>query len=303
MRKICVTGGAGFIGSSLVDRLVELGHEVTVIDDLSSGLESQINSKAAFYQLDISSASDLPKMERVFKFGQFDTVYHLAAQIDLRASLKNPMRDAQINIMGSLQLMTTAQKFGVGHFIFASTGGALYEGEIPWTTSSTVNPQSPYGQAKWTIERYLKFFAPMKASVLRLANVYGPRQKGAECGILAIWLQNLKRQESLKIFGDGTQTRDYVYVDDVVNAFLQMLTYEKGGIWNVGTGVESSLLEIMNLLEKKLEKALPVAYFPEVPGELYRSCLDSSQLTRDTGWKARYSLSQGLDLLLAWEKK
>lgn len=295
MKKALVTGGAGFIGSHVVDALVEKGLEVFVIDNLSSGSLSNLNEEeCSFYDMDIRHSELLG----VFKKYKPDYVFHLAAQINVRNSIKNPKNDADINVIGSLNLLDNCVKYGVKKIIFSSTGGAIYgdTSNLPTSETEKENPESPYGIAKLTIEKYLSFYKKthgLDYISLRYGNVYGPRQdSNGEAGVIAIFINNILSGINSKINGDGEQTRDYVYVKDVANA--NILAMNLSGVYNVGTGIETNVNDIFRKIIKLSEKN-PVSYnAPEVKGELLRSCLDSSKL-RKNGWKRKYDLDKGLE--------
>ncbi|MFA5130977.1 MAG: NAD-dependent epimerase/dehydratase family protein [Patescibacteria group bacterium] len=302
MARILVTGGAGFIGSTLVDKLISEGHEVVVIDDLSSGRKDYLNAAAKFYEADICS----PKIEKIFKKEKFDFVYHLAAQIDVRKSVADPAYDNKINVLGGLNIITNAQAHGVKKIIFASTGGAIYgeAEEIPTTENSPTYPVSPYGIHKLTVEKYLNYYYQvygLNYTVLRFANVYGPRQfKGGEAGVVAIFIDNaVKGLESLQ-FGDGLQTRDFVYVDDVVRALYLALNIGCCGEINIASGVETNLLNIGSYIEKTLGGPMKIKEMPGKAGEQRRSCL-SYQLAKDVlDWEPKINMEEGIKRTIAW---
>jgi len=238
--KILVTGGAGFIGSHVVDRLVLEGHSVSVIDNLSTGKIENVNREAKFHKIDIIS----PRIERVFKKERPELICHFAAQMDVRRSVADPIYDAQSNIIGMLNLMENGLRYGVRKVIFASTGGAVYGEGVPYPTSEECIPRpiSPYGISKLTGEHYLFYYNVsygLNYVVLRYANVYGPRQDPfGEAGVVAIFNQKILRDEQPVINGNGMQTRDYVYVDDVVDAVIASTYNDINDVFNVGTGIE-----------------------------------------------------------------
>ena len=289
MSKILVTGGAGFIGSHLVDCLLKDGHEVTVVDNLATGQMRNINWDASFINCDISKAK---KFDKVVGSKKYDVVYHLAAQINLRESLKNPAFDAKTNVLGSLNVLSLAQE-QCAKFVFASTGGAIYspDSELPWTEQSLTEPESPYGLAKLTVEKYLKI-SNVSYCVLRLANVYGPRQNAkGEAGVISIFIDKIKNQEDLIIFGDGKQTRDFVYVSDVVDAFILAQNLE--GTFNVSSNTQTSVLEVADLVRDRMWHNANVTHGVAFQGELRHSCLDSS-LLQSKGWLPKIELSEGV---------
>jgi UDP-glucose 4-epimerase len=308
--KILVTGGAGFIGSHLADALIERGHRVVVIDNLSTGKKENINKKAKFYKIDICS----PRIVEIFKKEKPEIVFHLAAQINVRKSAEDPLFDAKVNILGSLnviqkfvQLRTSYFKPRTSNlklptFIFASTGGAIYgeAREIPTPENYPENPISPYGIAKLTVENYLGFYKEnfgLKFVSLRFSNVYGPRQdpKG-EAGVVAIFIEKLLKGERSTIFGDGKQTRDFIFVEDVVSACLKAMEYKgKKEIFNIGTGIETSINELYKIISKSLRTKIKPKYASEKPGDLKRSCLDISLAKRELKWRPKYNLEKGLE--------
>jgi UDP-glucose 4-epimerase len=308
-QKILVTGGAGFIASHLVDVLIEKGHRVVVIDNLSTGKKENINKKAKFYKIDICS----PKIEEIFKKEKPQICFHLAAQINVRKSVENPLFDAKVNILGSLniiqnfiQLPTSifqlrASKFQPPTFIFASTGGAIYgeTNKVPTPEDCPANPISPYGISKLTIENYLKFYKKnfgLKFISLRFSNVYGPRQDPrGEAGVVAIFIEKILKGEKPTIFGDGNQTRDFIFVEDIVSACLKAMEYKgKKEIFNIGTGIENSINELYEILSKLLKTKIKPKYAPEKPGDLKRSCLDISLAKRELKWEPNFDLEKGL---------
>ncbi len=295
--KVLVTGGCGFIGSHLVDRLIEEGNDVVVIDDVSTGSKSNLNPKAVFFEADINS--DLTEA-----FKSVDHVFHLAAQMNVRKSIKNPMEDAKINIIGSLNVINQCAKNNVKKIIFSSTGGAIYspKSRLPCNESSIIEPQSPYGLAKFTVENYLRIYKnvyDLDFAALRYANVYGPRQNPyGEAGVVSIFINNSIQGKPMKIFGDGKQTRDFVYVDDVVEATLSAI--KLSGIYNVSTNKETTVNHIAGTI-KSLSGGGEIKHDEEIKGELRRSCLDNSKLLK-TGWKPKTGLDEGLKKTFEWFK-
>ncbi|MEK6899242.1 MAG: NAD-dependent epimerase/dehydratase family protein [Nanoarchaeota archaeon] len=292
MARYLVTGGAGFIGSHIVDALIERGDEVTVIDNLSTGKRENINLRARFIEMDIMDNLDI-----IFNVGRFDAVFHLAAQINIRRALADPRFDAKVNISGSLNVIDTAAKHKVGKFVFASTGGALYspKASLPCNELSLKEPLSPYGLAKLTVESYLNLYKNlfgMDYVCLRFSNVYGPRQNPeGEAGVIAIFADKALKGEKLGVNGDGNQTRDYVYVKDVVNAALHSLNLS--GEYNVSTEKETSVKELVGKIENIIGKKVEVVYRPAISGELFRSLLSSGKL-RQEGWKHEYDIDRGI---------
>jgi UDP-glucose 4-epimerase len=294
--KILVTGGAGFIGSHLVDALVEDAEEVLIVDDLSSGKKEFINPKAKFFEGDIRSA-DTQSAIKEFKP---EAVFHLAAQKSVRESIRKPAYDAEINIIGLLKLLETCVDLGVQKFIFASTGGAMYgdNANLPASETEPENPESPYGLAKFASEKYLQLFSRLKKSktmILRLANVYGPRQDPfGEAGVVAIFCQRAVAGETLFVNGDGKQTRDYLFVADAVKAFLKALSLDASGVFNIGTGKELSVLDIIMNLKTQHAPDLVYEHREPMAGEMLRSVLNCEKARQELMWTARVDFAEGL---------
>lgn len=303
--KILVTGGAGFIGSHLVDRLVKLKYRVVVIDDLSSGKKENINSKAKFYKIDICQK----KVSEIFRKEKIGIVFHLAAQKNLRKSVDDPVYDAQINILGSLNLLENCVKYKVKKFIFASTGGAIY-GEaikIPTPETYSAQPTSPYGITKLSIDYYLYFYHlvhGLKYISLRLANVYGTRQDPeGEAGVVAIFIDRILKNRQPVINGDGKQTRDYVYVDDVVKASILALKKNRVGYYNIGTEKETSVNQLFKKIVRISDQKIKEVHGPAKLGEQQRSCLDCQKAKKELSWQPKIDLNQGLRLTYQWFKE
>ncbi|MCK4404512.1 MAG: NAD-dependent epimerase/dehydratase family protein [candidate division Zixibacteria bacterium] len=303
--KILITGGAGFIGSNVADRFIQEGHKVTIIDNLSTGVESNVNQKAKFYKADIRSAV----IDKIFERTKPDVLCHHAAQIDVRKSVADPIFDAEINIVGSLNLFDACVKHRVKKVIFASTGGAIYgeQDYFPADENHPANPLSPYGVAKLTIEKYLLFYREtygIDFVSLRYANVYGPRQNPfGEAGVVAIFTERILTDKETVINGDGTQTRDFVFVGDVVESNLLALKYLKSDIFNIGTGIETDINCIFRLLKKTTGSKQKEMHDPPKPGEQQRSVLDCSKAKRLLRWKPRYSLKKGIAKTVEYFKK
>jgi len=295
--KILVTGGAGFIGSHVVDRLVLEGHSVSVIDNLSTGKIENVNREAKFHKIDIIS----PRIERVFKKERPELICHFAAQMDVRRSVADPIYDAQSNIIGMLNLMENGLRYGVRKVIFASTGGAVYGEGVPYPTSEECIPRpiSPYGISKLTGEHYLIYYNVsygLNYVVLRYANVYGPRQDPfGEAGVVAIFNQKILRDEQPVINGNGMQTRDYVYVDDVVDAVITSTYNDISDVFNVGTGVETSVNELFrHLIEITGKSHIKEVHGQAKKGEQLRSCLSYDKIRKALDWEPRVPLREGL---------
>ena len=295
--NVLVTGGAGFIGSHIVDQFVGEGHRVSVVDDLSTGKRKQVHREAVFYKLNVCD----PRMERVFKKERPVVIVHMAAQMNVRKSTEDPVFDAEVNIIGTLQLLKLAVRYGARKILFASSGGTVYgEQEVfPASEAHPTRPLSPYGISKLTCEYYLEYYrrvAGLKYVVLRLANVYGPRQNAdGEAGVIAIFAQNMLRGEQPRINGNGFQTRDYVYVGDVVEAVRAVFVQPAEGIFNVGTGTETTVNEIFARLKELTNSPCQEIHGPAKKGEQLRSVLDASKLEKETAWAHAVSLSEGLD--------
>ncbi len=295
--KILVTGGAGFIGSHIVDAYVDKGYSVVIIDDLSTGDIKNINPKAEFFREDICS----PGIEKIFKKYRFDVVNHHAAQINVRTSLEEPIFDAKVNIIGSLNVLNLCVKYRVKRFIFASSGGAIY-GEpdrFPITEDFTPDPLSPYGAAKFAIENYIRIFAKLynfEYVILRYSNVYGPRQiPKSEAGVISIFINRILENKECLVNGDGNQVRDYVYVGDVVKANLLALN-AKSNYFNIGTGVETSVNDLLDVLGKILNKKIPHRHRAPISGEVFKNVLDFSKVKKILGWKPETPLIKGIEL-------
>jgi UDP-glucose 4-epimerase len=294
--KILVTGGAGFIGSNVVDAMIDAGLEVVVVDDLSTGREENVNPKAKLYKVDIRG----PQLEEVFERERPDYVDHHAAQISVRLSVQEPMKDAQINVLGSLNVIECCRKYNVKNLIYISTGGAVY-GEpvyLPCDENHPVVPICHYGATKHTPEHYLhiyRYLYGLNYVVLRYPNVYGPRQDPlGEAGVVAIFIGQMLRGEQVIINGSGEQERDFVYVGDCVRANLLALDRGDGEIYNIGCGQGTSVNEIYARLKKITGYALEAKYGPPKPGETFRIYLDASKAERELGWQPTVSLDEGL---------
>ena len=300
--KILVTGGAGFIGSHVVDLYIERGHEVVVVDDLSTGTSSNLNPAAAFYEMDIRD----PELAKVFEREKPDVVNHHAAQMDVRRSVDDPIYDADINILGSLWLLEHSRQVGVKQFIYISSGGAVY-GEpeyLPCDESHPINPICQYGASKHTVEHYLYMYRVnygMEFTVLRYANVYGPRQNPhGEAGVVAIFTGQMLEGQQVVINGDGNQTRDFVYVADCASANLLALNAGSvDGVFNVGSGRETSINEIFSELKSVTNYGLAPVYGPAKLGETRSIYLDVNKAERELGLRPTIGLEEGLKRTVA----
>jgi UDP-glucose 4-epimerase len=300
--KCLVTGGAGFIGSHITDRLIKEKNSVAVLDNLSTGQKENLNKKARFYKTDICS----PAVGRIFQKEKPEMVFHLAAQIDVRKSVDNPTEDARVNIFGALNLLQNCRKYGVKKVIFSSTGGAMYGDAkiIPTPENYPENPDSPYGIAKLTIEKYLEFYNRtfgLDFVSLRFANVYGPRQNSkGEAGVIAIFCDKIIDGEQPLINGLGLQTRDFIFVNDVVDAVISAAKKSRNKIFNVGTGKETNINFIFRQLKNILKSDCQEKHGPAKKGEQQRSCLDSSKAKKELLWQLKYSLEAGLAETAEW---
>lgn len=305
MKKILVTGGAGFIGSNLVDSLIALGHDVVVVDNLVSGKKSYLNPQAKFYQLDIGS----DKLKKVFAREKFDYVYHLAAQIDVRLSVSDPVFDNKINVLGGINVLECCRLFEVKKIIFASTGGAIYgeSEEIPSTEYTPTYPLSPYGINKLALEKYLNFYYQvygLNYTILRFANVYGPRQfKGGEAGVIAIFVDNAISGKTSQLYGDGTQTRDFVFVWDVVEALIKAKNIDCRGEINISYGKETSLLSVVEKIELALGEKIKIEKKDAKAGEQKRSCLSRQRAQAVFDWEPKYDLERGIKETIKWARE
>jgi UDP-glucose 4-epimerase len=303
--RILVTGGAGFIGSNVADRFVALGHEVAVLDDLSSGRREFVPSGARLFEADVT---DSAAVERCFAEFRPEIVDHHAAQIDVRRSVDEPAYDARVNILGGLTLLQACTRHGARKFVYASTGGALYgEGRtLPATEDHPVNPESPYGASKHALEHYLylwKLLHGLDYTVLRYPNVYGPRQNPhGEAGVNAIFIGLMLEGKRPRIFGTGEQLRDYVYVADIVEANVLALERGSGEMVNIGTGAGTSVNQIFRELKIILGFAGEPLYEAPRPGEVQRIYLDASRAKRVLGWEPRTSFREGLTKTVEWAR-
>lgn len=295
--KILVTGGAGFIASQIADAFINDGHEVVIIDNLHTGFEYNVNPKAKFIKLDICDSS----IEKIFAEEKFDVINHHAAQMDVRRSVSDPAFDANSNIIGTINLLQFSIKYGIKKFMFASTGGAVYGEQeyFPADENHPANPLSPYGISKLAVEKYLYFYNKqygMNYTVLRYANIYGPRQNPfGEAGVVAIFTTKLLKDEQPIINGNGLQTRDYVFVGDVVKANLLTLNDSVSDIYNIGTGIETNVNELFHSLNGIIKSNKEEKHGPAAPGEQMRSVITSEKLFNKFGWKPTTSLKEGME--------
>ena len=299
---ICVTGGAGFIGSHVAEALLAAGHRVLIIDDLSSGRQENLPEGAEFHHLDIRS----PEAAALLAGRGVEVLVHHAAQMDVRRSVADPVFDAEVNVAGTLNLLEAGRRGALKQVIFASTGGAIYGDQLvyPAGEDHPAWPLSPYGVAKLAVEHYLYYYwreYRLSATCLRYANVYGPRQNPhGEAGVVAIFLNRLLSGRQAVINGDGLQTRDYVYVGDVVRANLAAVGRQGFETFNVGTGRETTVVELYQLLAGALGITQPPAFGPPKPGEQRRSCISSRLLEERLGVRPEVGLEEGTQRTAAW---
>ena len=309
-RRALITGGAGFIGSHVVDLFLNEGYEVEIIDDLSSGKRSNIPEKATFHEVSVTS----PDAARIVRGGKFDVIVHLAAQMDVRRSVADPLFDADTNIIGTLNLLEAVKESGHRTRVaFTSTGGAIY-GDFntpPNVETFSKDPESPYAISKLAAEYYLAYYGRLHGIehvAMRFGNVYGPRQDPhGEAGVVAIFCTRILEGKPLTIYGDGLQTRDYVYVGDVANAVFLGATLPipapervDARAFNVGTGVGTSVVDLAQLLQESAGTSAEIAFAPKRPGEQQESFLDASKARSVLGWEPKVPLSEGLAKTFAW---
>jgi len=303
--RIAVTGGAGFIGSNIVDAYLERGHEVHILDDLSTGQKSNLNRRAELHQVDIADAEAARVIERI----KPDALSHHAAQMDVRHSVSDPGFDARVNILGFINLLQACKDSGVKKVIFASSGGAVYgeQDVFPAAEDHPTRPASPYGVSKRSGELYLSYYQQvfgLPYIALRYANVYGPRQSAkGEAGVVAIFLSLLLTGKIPVINGDGGQTRDYVYVGDVVAANVAALESSYIGPINIGTGIETDVVSIFQHLRRAVGGAIDAQHGPAKSGEQRRSCLDTRRAAEVLGWRPQMTLADGLQRTAAYYRE
>jgi len=300
--NILVTGGAGFVGSHLVDKLLKLKHKVVIIDNLSTGRKKFLNG-GDFYKVDIKS----PMVNTIFKKYKFDLVFHLAAQKSVPHSIEDPIFDARDNIIGSLNLLENCQKYNVKKFVFVSSGGAIYDdaNEYPTTEKTEAKPLTPYAIAKFSIEKYVNFYSKVhgiKYTILRPSNIFGPRQDPyGEAGVIAIFISNLLGKKKCYINGTGKQTRDFVYVKDVVNALIKaMKTNDK--VYNVATAKDVSIVQLYKKIEKLIGTERDFDSKAKVKGEVNKSQLSYQKIKKNLRWKPKYSLEKGIQETIEYFK-
>jgi UDP-glucose 4-epimerase len=303
--RILVTGGAGFIGSNVADRFLALGHEVAVLDNLSTGFREFVPAAARFYRGDVTDAAAVDRCLAEFRP---EIVDHHAAQIDVRRSVAEPAFDAETNILGGIRLLEASTRHGVRKFLYASTGGALYgEGrQLPATEDHPIHPEAPYGASKHALEHYLHLWRLLHGldyTVLRYPNVFGPRQNPhGEAGVNAIFIGLMLQGKRPRIFGTGEQLRDYLYVGDVVEANVIALERGAGEIVNLGTGIGTSVLDIVREINRILGTSIEPIFEPARPGEIQRIYLDASRARRVLGWTPTVPFAEGLRRTVEWSR-
>jgi len=305
MTTMIVTGGAGFIGSNLVDKLIELGHRVIIIDNLLTGLKENINPKAIFYEEDIR---DLNALDNIFSKEKPEYIFHLAAGY-LVQSLENPQRDAEINIIGTINLIQLCLKYKVKKIIYSNSGGASYgePKEIPITENHPIHPLTPYGASKYTAEMYLYMYHKnhgLNYISLRYANIYGPRQNPKlEGGVVSVFLDKLLKGENPIMKSDGTLTRDYTYVGDVVDANILAMTKGKTEGYHVATNIETSVLELYHTMQKVLNTNIKFIRGESRIGDPQRAVFDIKNIKSDLGWEPKVLLEDGIKKTVKWMKE
>jgi UDP-glucose 4-epimerase len=303
--KILVTGGAGFIGSHVVDAMVEAGHQVVIVDNLTTGRTSNLNPKAKFYKLDIRS----PQLSEVFEIERPEIVDHHAAQVDVRRSVSDPLFDADVNIQGGIRLIQLCLEFGVQKFIYISSGGAVY-GEpeyLPCDEKHPIHPLAPYGASKYTLEMYLylnKQVHGLDYTILRYGNVYGPRQDpNGEAGVVAIFTGRMLQGHSVTINGSGEQERDFVYVGDCARANIMVLDQGSGQIYNLASGEATSINQLFSELKEITAYRMEPLYGSAKLGETFRIFLDAGKARAELGWQPLVDIKQGLSRTVEYFQK
>ncbi len=294
--NVLVTGGAGFIGSNVVDAFINEGHNVIILDNFSSGKDENVNPKATVYRMDIQDAA----VENIFRDEKIEVMCHHAAQMDVRRSVADPKFDALVNVLGFLNLMEAGRKHGLKKVLFASTGGAIYgeQDYFPADEQHPNRPLSPYGITKLTTEKYIFFYKEIYGIdhvILRYANIYGPRQNPhGDAGVVAIFSLNMLNGEQPIINGDGKQTRDYVFVGDVVKANVLALSYNGSTIFNIGTGIETDVNQLFSYIKKLTGSSAEEKHIPAKAGEQMRSVISSKKINEMLGWKPTVTVEEGL---------
>lgn len=298
--KCLVTGGAGFVGSCLVDKLIGEGHQVLIIDDLSTGRKENLNPRAKFYKINISD----PKICQIFETEKPEVVFHYAAETEIQKSIENPKENADVNISGAINVLETARKFGAKKVVFASSV-AIY-GEpvfLPIREDHPLNPISPYPITKLVVEKYLFYYQSLGLGFisLRYPNIYGPRQlSSAEGGAVSIFINEILNKRNPTVYGNGEQTRDFLFVEDAADAAVLSLKAKSGSIYNVGTSKETSINELLRLISQETKIAINPNRISARFGEIEKSCLDYSKIKKELNWQPKNNLVDGLKKTINW---
>ena len=300
-----VTGGAGFIGSHIVDALIEKGHSVVIVDDFSTGKRENCHEQAIIEECSIVGET----VEDVFLRHKPEVVIHCAAQMNVRRSVQDPVFDATVNILGTIRLLELSARYGIQRFVFCSSGGAIYGDAqvLPTPETYPCTPVSPYGISKLAGEHYLRYYGESRGittTALRFGNVYGPRQRwDGEAGVVAIFISKILEGVTPTINGDGKQTRDYIYVDDVVNGCVSVLDRRASGVYNIGTGREIDVNTIYDAVRAATQFDMSPVYGPQKPGEQRRSCIDPSKARETFEWSPAMPLEEGVITTVQWFKE
>jgi len=300
--KILVTGGAGFVGSHLVDRLIKEKHKVFVIDNLSSGRKENLNKKAKFYKQDICDTD----ISKIFKKEKPEVIFHYAAHINARESVRDSIFDAKINILGSLNVLENCRRSNIKKIFFASSGGEIYGAadKIPTPEDYFSQPISPYGAGKLAVEKYIDSYHrlfDLPYAILRYGNIYGPRQNPyGEAGVVAIFTAKMLKNKQPLIHGDGRQTKDYIFIDDAIEATILSFKKDFRGILNIGTGKEKSVLEIFRMIKNLTNSRVKEKYISCPPCVFKRGCLSIKKIKKELDWRPRYSFDKGLEITVDW---
>jgi UDP-glucose 4-epimerase len=304
--RYLVTGGAGFIGSHLIEALLQKGHAVVCLDDFSTGKRENILSFENRIELVSGDLRDRQTVQSITK--DVDAIYHLGAQISVSRSVREPLYDASVNITGMLNLLQAACKHEVSRVVFTSTGGAIYgePEELPAFETTLEAPESPYGLSKLSGERYLVWFSKqygLPYGIIRPANIFGPRQDPlGEAGVISIFLERVKHNKPLKIYGDGFDTRDYVFVDDIVDLCIRAMNTQVNDIFNGGTGQQTSVLDLINIIEDVTGLKAQKQFCPPRPGDIHHIALDSTKALKSLGWIPKTGLYDGIEKTWTWFK-
>lgn len=294
--KILITGGAGFIGSHIVDAYIKEGHEVIIIDNLKTGNKKNLNPQATFYECDICDAKTTLT---IFEKEKPDIVNHHAAQVNVRKSIEDPKYDAETNIIGLITLLNAAAKIKVRRFIFISSGGAIYgHAQVPTKETTIPKPLCPYGVSKYVGEQYVQLYYSLynlPFIILRYANVYGPRQNPVgEAGVISIFIDKLLKNEEPIIFGDGEQTRDYVHIKDIVTANMVALTKGTNETFNIGTGIQTSVNSLLSIMRQEIISTKTPIHKAEITGEIKHGALDCSKAKKYLAWTPKIKIEEGI---------